>query len=197
MKKILLALLLLCNSSVYAQENKEDYVMFYLQQDGTFLNENGEKYTVLNYDGKTASELYDMVKNNVMAAYNDPKSVMSENEGQVISVNGYTENLWRNGIDYGGDYKLTFRFKDNKIRVDAPSISSKLYRTTKIDWMNKSYPNSVYFYDCARKCCNSNSEKNKKRKMLIENNVNVPINYLLGKIKTENNSSAESNDDDW
>ena len=59
MKKILL---LVAAYLVCAGAQAQDLVEFKLQPDGSFLAPNGENYVVLEYDGKTASELYSLVK---------------------------------------------------------------------------------------------------------------------------------------
>lgn len=197
MNKFFLSLILVASS--FIRVNAQDYVLFYLQPNGAFLNQNGETYTVVEYDGKSALELYNMVKNNVMSLYNDPKSVMSENEPEMISIHGFHDKIWYRAIYYGGNYKLTFRFKDGKIRVDSPSVDRELVRTSEFTRFDMKLPTSLYFSECAKKCCNSDSSKNQKRKKKVEDVVNLPINYLLGKLSNTDNNQNETDetDDDW
>ena len=124
MKRILSLLMFLTCLVVQAQERK---VEFKLQPTGCFQTEDGKDFVVVEFEDKSADELYSMVKTNVMTTYNSPKEVMSESDG-VITIFAYEKNIWyakslgATGL-YDGNYKLIFRFKDGKVRVDAPSIS--------------------------------------------------------------------------
>lgn len=69
--------------------NVQGPVRFSLTRTGAFTAPDGTGYVVVPFEGKTAAELYNMVKNNIMSVYKDHKKVMSENENQTISVRGY------------------------------------------------------------------------------------------------------------
>ncbi|WP_278583856.1 hypothetical protein [Coprobacter fastidiosus] len=58
-------------------------VEFFLQSNGSFLTADSSDYVIVPFEGKTASELYSMVKSNAMSLYRDPKEVMSEDDSQV------------------------------------------------------------------------------------------------------------------
>ena len=66
-KLTLLFLLLFCTINAQAQ-----YVNFKLQKNGSFLSEEGKTFVVVQHNGKPASELYSMVKSNVIELYNNP-----------------------------------------------------------------------------------------------------------------------------
>ena len=175
----------------------QDYVSFNLQSNGTFVNPDGGNYIVVEYEGKTASELYNMVKNNVMSFYKKPKEVMSENESQMLSIRGFQDKVWYASAYFGAFYNLSFKFKDGKIRIDAPVIDSQLVRTS--EYTSYSTRTTFPFSYIAKKVCKNESEKNVKRKKKVEDVVNFPINYLLGKIKESSNQEEDSDadDDDW
>ena len=102
-------------------------VEFFLQSNGSFLTADSSDYVVVPFEGKTASELYSMVKSNAMSLYRDPKEVMSEDENVAIKIcelKNIDENLY---YDYYGDCSFLFQFKDGKIKVDAPSVSNQVY----------------------------------------------------------------------
>lgn len=196
MKKVLLSLLLLMCLFLQAQENP---VEFKLQSTGEFLSKEGKDFIVVEFDGKTTSELYDMVKGNVMSLYNSPKEVMSESGDNVITIFARDDEMWyvnslgAKGI-YGGYYKLVFKFKDGRIRIDSPTISKELSLTDGFFTNTIGIPKSVFLSNCAKKVCETNSNKNNKKKTLLENVVNVPINYLLGLTQEQ---QQKKTDEDW
>ena len=108
-------MLLMC-LGIQAQEKKVEFI---LQPTGAFLTEDGKDFAVVEFEGKSASELYSKVKSNAMSLYNDPDKVMSESGGNMISIYAYREDMCvvssmgAKGI-YGGHYKLVFRFKDGR-----------------------------------------------------------------------------------
>lgn len=193
MRKILMLFVLLAVSCyLYAQNS----VRFVLQPTGVFLSEDKQEYVVAEFAGKSASELFSMVKSNAMSLYNDPDKVMSENDGNMISIYAYREDmcvvssLGAKGI-YGGHYKLVFRFKDGKIKVDAPSIDDELPMNGGSFTGTIGIPSSVFLPDYAKKVCKGSSKKNREKKEYLEDVVNNPINYLLGF------SKSKKDDDNW
>jgi len=192
---ICFAFLMICLGA-QAQDRKVD---FKLQPNGTFLSEDGSDFIVIEFDGMTAEELHSMVKNNVMSLYNSPKDVMSESGNNVITIFAIEKNIWQvkslgaTGI-YGGHYKLVFKFKDGRIRIDAPIIDNKLEMTDGAFTNTIGIPSNVDLSKTAKKLCNSKKEKDKLKKASIESIVNDPINYLLGLSQSQKHNDA---DDDW
>ena len=180
MKKFLITMFLyiIC-TGISAQ----DSVWFKLQSDATFKTSDGKDYIVLEYEGKTATELYSMVKSNVMSLYKKPSEVMSEHENVSISIRAYsdcvgTKTITLNPRRFSAFYNLVIKFKDGKIRIDAPCVDNTLY-----DYHNQldrnvipSYPKLVkgWFSDGAPK------EKAIERIAIAESAVNLPINGILG-----------------
>ena len=193
MRKYLLLLMMFVCCNMVAQE----LVHFTIQPTGRFLNEDGKDFVVVEFEGKSADELYSMVKTNVMTMYNNPKEVMSESDG-VITIFAYEKNIWvvkslgATGL-YDGSYKLIFRFKDGRVRVDAPSISDVFILSGGAFTNTIGIDKKVYLSSCAKKVCKSKSKKDQEKKSLLENVVNIPINYLLGLSK----SQSTKVDDDW
>lgn len=121
MKKILFILLIipfLCS----AQKAN-----FKLQSDASFLLDNGNKYYVMEAKG-SQSDLYKKVLSSITKIYVSPKNVISKVENDMISINGISEDfLTYNGmmgvkVLFSMQYNLQFQFKDEKIRVDAPTL---------------------------------------------------------------------------
>lgn len=127
MKKILFTILaMMCLTNIYAQQT----VDFKLQPDGSFINQSdGKDFEVLTFDGKTKDELYSEVLIAVTKLYNSPKDVISKVDGELISINGISQNcvtlkaMMGVRVSFSIQYILKFQFKDGKLRVDAPVVS--------------------------------------------------------------------------
>jgi hypothetical protein len=131
-----------------------------------------------------------------MTLYKSPNSVMSENPNASIAIRAYSDRVGSKTISllprvFAGYYNLVFRFKDGKIRVDVPTIDNTLTdRDNLLDYQYiPSFKNLVkgYYKDGKPK------DKAHAYIMMTEQSVNLPINYLLGLIKTESNDT----NDDW
>lgn len=94
-------------------------VEFFLQSNGSFLTADGSDYVVVPFEGKTASELYSMVKSNVMSLYRNPKEGMSEDENVAIKICALKNLDWKEGCiyayyDYYGIVVSCFNLKMGK-----------------------------------------------------------------------------------
>ncbi len=192
MKRILFIVAILMCSIAHSQETVE----FKLQPNATFAAPDGTSYIVIPFEGKTAEELYSMVKSNVMTLYKSPDRVMSENPHASISIRAYSDRVGSKTIAFiprvfAGYYNLVFQFKDGKIRVNAPIIDDTL--TDRDNMLDYQYIPSFrglvkgYYKDGKPK------DKSHAAIMITEQSVNLPINYLLGLLKTESNDT----NDDW
>lgn len=192
MKKLFSILFFLLSLvSVQAQE----LVQFKLTRYGTFVDADNKGFIVVPFKDKTASELYNMVKNNILSLYKDPKQVMSENDGQTITVRGIGAFVWKTVVfiprTFEGYYTIVFRFKDGKIRVDRPVVDDKLYDA---DGLLKE---TISFSSYCRSRISKNGKpaKNGEKKVSqSENAMNVIINQILGLIKT---TPEVIPDDNW
>lgn len=194
MKKLLMIIACVYGVTLYA--SAQEQIEFKLQPDATFVAPDGGAYAVIEFEGKTADELYSMVKSNVMTLYKSPDSVMSENPNISISIRAYSDRVGSKTVSFiprvfAGYYNLVFRFKDGKIRVDIPAIDNTLTdRDNLLDYQYiPSFKNLVkgYYKDGKPK------DKAHAYIMMTEQCVNLPINYLLGLIKTDSNDT----NDDW
>lgn len=101
---------------------------FRLQPDATYLSEEGKEFVVVYFPGKSAHDLYQQVLGNVTLTYNSPKDVVSTQQDMIISVNGLAKDFGYIGTVngryyYNMMYVISFQFKDEKVRINAPSIS--------------------------------------------------------------------------
>lgn len=170
--------------------NAQNAVHFRLKADGTFLSEDNKDFVILEYKGKSAEELYALVKANVLKTYKSPKDVLSENQPTNLNVRALSEEFYSGYrlpggfVSYSIFYNLVFHFKEGRIKVDAPLLDqylnieatalpgSKTFKSYVDDWFDK-----------------KGEPKAKKIKdiELIENLFNSLINNLLDE-KTNNES---------
>ena len=192
MKKILFFFLLLLISIVV---NAQSAVKFSLRPDGTFLSENSSSI-IIEFEGKTAQELYSMVKSNVITLYKSPKTVLSENEPINLSIRAISESLYNTYklpggfVSYKAHYNLVFHFKDGRIKVDAPVIDKFLDIEATGVALSKSFVSLVDDWFDKKGIAKS---KNKKDIEKVESIFNNSINYLLGIYKESQTASEE----DW
>ena len=194
MKKLLL-FFLFANICIF--EYAQGVVSFELKSDATFKTSDGQSYVVIPFEGKTAQELYNLVKSNVMKTYNSPKEVMSENAPTSISIRaiGVVANptmlfIPRRLQTY---YNLLFQFKDGKIRVDAPAIDVD---TKLMDEDNQLNPNVLFsLRDWTNKIYEKDGSiksKNLSKKQFTENSINSIINKLISE-----KQSPSTTDENW
>ncbi|CAM1341760.1 DUF4468 domain-containing protein [Tenacibaculum aestuarii] len=114
MKKLTL-LLLLISTVCFGQQ-------FELTTDG-FKNDEKD-YIVVEVPNKNALNLFNETKLFITENYKSAKEVMSVVEGEMITISGRELNkIRRNSFHvFDIDYSLTIKFKDGKVRFDAPTF---------------------------------------------------------------------------
>ncbi len=96
------------------------------EKNSEYLNLTGS-YVVLNIEG-SVEELYQITKNWINETYNDPDEVIiSDTENSFLKIQGVEENLFKYntmaGVSYNdAQYRLSFKFKENKIKVELTSL---------------------------------------------------------------------------
>lgn len=176
--KIILLLTLFVTFGAYGQ-NLEP---FKIQRDGIFLTEEGKSFQVVEFEGKTAQELYDMVLLNAKRMFIPPKDEISENEAVNISI-GWLFEIPR-GVFSFDDYQTwtvrcyySLTFKDGRIRVEAPRMDKYLVAKTSTKDI------SLLFGDAVNYCYNKKGEINPKRAHRLEafeDGANTTLKALLG-----------------
>lgn len=120
MKKLLFILLLISPSLCFAQ--------FYVSEGGLKVRDSDNPFVVYDFNGMTSQELYNKAKTAITGIYVSAKDVVSSNEGEILSINAistnkiYMETMGHKDY-FDMNYNINFRFKDNKIRVDSPTIN--------------------------------------------------------------------------
>lgn len=125
MKKILFILLLLFTSfPVNAQ--------FKATKDG-IVTENGEKFYVVNIEGKSAVDLYKSANSWVIANFKNPNVVANKQENEMINVHGVfpaafiCKKVMGVEISAKVDMNIVMYFKDGRVRFDIPVIQSMYF----------------------------------------------------------------------
>lgn len=182
MRKFILLLSLFCSTILAVAQNQ---VNFKMQADVSFKAEDGKDFMVIPFEGKTAQELYAIVKKNVTTTYYSAKNVLNTVENEMISVNGVgkipqiesKKEMSKSHFNqrksvaspyhsFSIEYILVFRFKDGKIRIDAPQIIDKnLEITEAYNW----------------------SEKNNVPREDINNKIELELNDLCNKMMSTQN----------
>lgn len=146
MKKLFSFILIFVCAGAYAQDpmyisntdsKKATVVKADTGQDNFSLSAEGfssqadvkKNYIVLEFPGKSQSELYKQVLLYMNKTYRSPKDVISQLENESITINGFAEKaINRNGMHvFDMNYSMNFQFKDNKVRVAAPSFDLTTY----------------------------------------------------------------------
>lgn len=176
--------------------NAQSVVNFSLKPDGTFSTTDDKSYAVVEFDGKTTQELYNMVKANVMTLYNSPQNVLNEIEPTNITIRAMSDvllstyKLGSTFTEYRAMYTLVFQFKDGKIRINAPEVDRKLEVSASAVPISKTFVSLIDDWFDKQGVVKKNKQDKVSR---IEAQFNYPINYLLGNFNKQPNTNVE----DW
>ena len=135
---------------------------FSINSNGGFYIPSGESFYIVPFSKKNAHELYNDMLVRIARLYKSPDRVTEKIEDRTIVINGYASQIasyyytlehvqsdtkYHSIIDVS--YKLEFNFKDGKVRVNPPSISSgeELSLTTGSKY--SLYMDKVYKHDKA------------------------------------------------
>jgi hypothetical protein len=152
------------------------------------LISNGNEFVVIAQKG-TQAELYKTALLYLNSIYKSPQNVLSEIEGEAITISAKANNSVRRNSLHVFDmfYNFTLEFKDDKIRMSAPKFELTTFtdkrQTLHLVWTKASLGGSnlgIYGKD--------NKLKSEKAKEDIENYFNNYINLLSEAIdKKEDN----------
>lgn len=101
-----------------------------------FVSDENTDFTVVEVPNVKQKDLYKNVLNAINSLYKNPQKGLSVVEGESISITAYEEEVLpvklSNGLGktirkYDLSYKITFLFKDGKIRINSPDFEAKRY----------------------------------------------------------------------
>lgn len=133
MKKILLMMSMVIFMSVSVWGQDKEIIFNIDTESSSFKTSELSDFYVLDFKGQTSHTLYENCLLRISHLYNSPQKVTEVIQDKAIIINGHVDNIthYKLYYDYGRcidnlvsmDYKLSFYFKDGKVRVDAPYIS--------------------------------------------------------------------------
>lgn len=180
--------------SAHAQETRE---RFELTADGFVSSADVNKsYIIIDSDGEQ-SQLYQRVKVAVTSMFRSPQDVISEAAPDMLTINGISEKGVRIPkalglvMDYDVNFTISFRFKDGKVRIDAPHFTCKNYSGEKVVELILRGSNNLGFgKTVVNTIYNKKGDKyDNKSKKAVEEFFNELIDHLL--------ASTEVQDSDW
>lgn len=85
-----------------------------------------KQFIVQDYPGETKEQLYKKTLLYFTKQFTSPKDVISKVENESITINAIDDRIPVKGYSGSFDlnYTLTVEFKDNKLRIIAPSVNS-------------------------------------------------------------------------
>lgn len=181
-KLILLAIAALFSIAVNAQSK------FELMPTGGFVNEENKDndYVTFDFEGSTKEQIYSRALVAISSMYVSPKDVLSTVENEIISINGVGKEAILGRImgmkfGYNISYTMTLKFKDGKLRIDAPSINSITHPNPSADRPVIYVPQNIF---------NKKGEvKNEETKASIEGFFNSLINQITSAMTTATDSN--------
>lgn len=89
------------------------------------MSETTPRYTVITFEGMSQKELYDKVLVTANAYYVSPQNVLSVVDSKSITINGISSDVvYRTKMHtFDVNYTVTFEFKDEKIKINSPTIN--------------------------------------------------------------------------
>lgn len=194
MKKAIIVCILTCfclscfaQSTISLSEVKNGRAMFKAKVEG-FVGKYGDySYAILPMEGMNATDLYHKMMLGLNNTYMDLDKVVSKIENEAITINAYSNVVEKSpktcfvkgSAAYyieGFKYRLSFKFKDGKVRFDTPIV-------TRIDY----YP-----------LLNDNQKMQGNLEILgnsCDRTIGTLVNEIINKIL--NASYNTSSDDNW
>jgi hypothetical protein len=102
---------------------------FKLTKEGFFNSSDETKnYVVFEYNSMSKETLYNNVLKFITANYKSAKDVTSKVDNEVITINAIQpKKIKAKRIYYDLYYTIVINFKDDKIKIDAPTFECKSY----------------------------------------------------------------------
>ena len=174
MRKRLLLLLLF---ALFLPQTHYCWAQFIVSPDG-IKTEDGKDFLVITADNMSKQELYQAVLKHTTKTYVSPKDVISNVEGEVITINGlFTIN---DVVDYNVNYTLRMEFRDGRMKYSVPHINyMKGYFQGKEYELTYNVSNGGFGSVCLVGIYNKKGElKRKKAKSQLERFFNDGVSSL-------------------
>lgn len=181
----------------------QNEVNFVLKENGEYYTEGeSQNFQIVQFEGKSAEEIYTILLTNINSIYNDPKIIVSNVKNSSIKVRALLKEALFVNL-YGmaecwvaANYQLEFRIKDGRVRVSAPFIEDELIRENLSSYesshTNKSSNSNTGFWSFRKQVSKQFKKgvvKNKYQRYHKE--ANQRINNII------NNILSNNIDDNW
>lgn len=189
MKKMLfLFSLIIATSNLFAQ--------FRLTKEGFVDAKDPEKsYIVLDTNGRSKEESFKDVLKHLTILYKSAKDVISKVDNEVITINAKEPNTINcKTLDYDLSYTVTVSFKDNRIKIDAPTFNCTSFAYNKPYRLTMSGSNGGFGSEVTVGLFKKNGEEGQKKTI---SQINVFFNNLVSAIHDAANGVADGDTEDW
>ena len=186
MKKIVSILLLVLTTAVVSAQG---VVSFKLTPEGKYVTEEGDDFVIVPFEGKSASEIYMELLENITAIRDAPFEIVSSLDSKLLTVLVKSNDIIRNrmlGRTYNleGSYTVEFKIKDGRVRVSAPNVSPNAGQYEFVWFVKNHFNKKGEFKD----------ENRRKDFQEVQVEVNKTLNYLLN-LKSAIEKEVE--EEDW
>lgn len=112
------------------------FKFYYSKEKTGFYNANdGKDYIVITAEGKTISDIKSSVMSTLSSMYANPSKAISTLGDYIINVTGYASDAFKyirldNIQRYSFTFNIKIEIKDGKLRIDSPSFSSIIKKTS-------------------------------------------------------------------
>lgn len=88
------------------------------------INNKDNSYVVIEFEGKTQKQLFDLFLSQLTIMYVSPKDVLISVPSVSIRVRGFSNSsiVFNKNIYYDLNYQIVFKFKDGKVRIDGMDL---------------------------------------------------------------------------
>lgn len=156
------------------------------------VTDTSKNFVVLDFDGKSQSELFKKFLITITTDYRSPQDVISKVENEVITINGIeSKAIRRNKLGHNFDinYTVSIHFKDGKVKIDAPTFKLTTFtdklQTLHLNWTRININGSDLGIYGKKGKLNSEMAKND-----LENMFNKLVDLLIRK-------DSSNGSDDW
>ena len=200
MRKLVLGLALMLTATASAQkvyqENQDFFTLYESKKDKSSIKyvEEGESKYILNFEGKTALELFQATEVMVGTIWKNPDEVIvGLSEGKYIKINGgapsIKESVLFSPVFYDSKVSLTFNFKDGRMLMTISSYTYTVPGNQYNGYVSTELNTSV-------KMTKRSGKKYKYAEQTV-NSFNIFMNNIVYEIKKQVKNQSSSSTSDW
>lgn len=200
MRKLVLGLALMLTAGASAQkfhqENQDFFTLNESEKDKSSMKyvEEGENKYILNFEGKTAIELFQATEVMVGTIWKNPDEVIvGLSEGKYIKINGgaptIRQSILLSPAYYDTKVSLTFNFKDGRMLMTISSYTYRIPASKYNGYVSTDLTASV-------KMTKRSGKKYKYAEETVDG-FNSFINNIVSEIKKQVENESSSSSSNW